>query len=207
MMVAKEQTAEQKLLQMIESSSAASAASPSAKEGKFSSQFNILKLIKSLNKILFLVLLGSAAVLAYQIYSGVGLLNQNVSFSVEKNSKGAKGVSMLIPNVQGVSFYLAGVTKRNIFEPFEEVRPKQTVSVSEENKKIISKTSHLKLVGISWLDKIETASVMLEDTDKQMTYFLQEGEKVGDIVVKTIYADSAVLGYENEEIIIRYDKS
>ena len=86
---------------------------------------------------------------------------------------------------------------------------KSTVNVSKENRRVAQETKNLRLVGISWLDTVETASVMIEDTEKEVTYFLKEGEKIGnsDIVIKTIYAESTKLGYEDEEIIITYDET
>ena len=90
-------------------------------------------------------------------------------------------------------------------EPF--VPETKSVETAPENRKIVLLTKTFKLVGIAWLDTIDSASVMIEDTDKNVTYFLKQGEKIGDIIVKTIYADGAVLGYENEEMILKYDKT
>ena len=104
-----------------------------------------------------------------------------------------------------ISYYLNNVEKRNLLQPMEQ---KAIASViSSENTEISRKIANWKLVGIAWLDTVESASVMIEDTSANVTHFLKKGEKLGDILVKTIYADRAVLGYENEEIEIRYDKS
>ena len=114
----------------------------------------------------------------------------------------------LIPKVQAVSYYASEVKRRNIFQPYEEKTTTGVVTTGiSKDSPIVRKTKNLRLVGISWLDTVESASAMIEDTEKNMTYFLKKGEKMGDIIVKTIYADSVALGYENEEIIIKYDKS
>jgi hypothetical protein len=44
---------------------------------------------------------------------------------------------------------------------------------------------------------------MLEDTETGRTYFLRSGDKIQDFTVKTIYADRAILVFENEEISIK----
>ena len=63
--------------------------------------------------------------------------------------------------------------------------------------------SKYKLVGIAWLDLPETASVMIEDTQKNETFFLKQGEQLEGVTVKTIYTDRAVFSHENEETTIK----
>ena len=75
--------------------------------------------------------------------------------------------------------------------------------VQDENQKIHDLASKLKLVGISWLDSAETASIMMEDTESGITYFVGQGEKVKELTVKKIYTDRVVLTYEDQEVTIK----
>jgi len=44
---------------------------------------------------------------------------------------------------------------------------------------------------------------MIEDTQKNETYFLRQGEQLEGVTVKTIYTDRAVFSHENEEMTIK----
>jgi hypothetical protein len=203
-MASNQQTAEQKLLKMIESAGATEVKTKT--EQKVLKKQSLLSTLKSLNKILSIGVIISGVYLVYEVYHGIQILNQDIKFTVDsKASKKVFGLETAIPTFQNVSFYLSSISRRNIFQPIDTERAK-TVDSSDRNSKLAQNIQNLKLVGISWLDTADSASVMIEDTDKKVTYFLQKGEKIGDITVKTIYADSAVLGYGNEEITIRYDK-
>lgn len=202
------ESAEAKLLKMIEATSGGNAPDAVKTGKKVAKKKSVLTLIKNINRVLLIVFVVAVAFFVNEVRAGIVLMNQSVKISVNENStKHAGEQSNFIPPIQRLSFYLASIKERNIFEPWVEPEVKNVVVVSEENRKIARKTSHLRLVGVSWLDSIESASVMIEDVNKQVTHFLKAGEKVDDIQVKTIYADSVELGYENEEIIIRYDKS
>ena len=98
--------------------------------------------------------------------------------------------------MKDLAYYLDQVNLRNMFRPYEGKE-----KVGEQG--LAQKMSKYKLVGIAWLDLPETASVMIEDTQSGMTYFLKEGEKLDDVTIKTIYTDRMVLTYENEEITIK----
>jgi hypothetical protein len=211
-MVAKKESAEQKLLHMIEASSGKSpagssgAAKPAPKKRQ---KMNTLALLSLCSKGLIVLLIVSVILLVREISVGSNMQKQPIDLSMDRFEKAAFDINAYLPNWQDARYYLSVVAQRNIFKPY--VPPKttsQVVSTTQtEDSEFMRKVDKLKLVGISWMDKVETASVMIEDIDKKMTYFLQKGETLNDIIVKTIYADCAVLGYKDEEIIIRYEKS
>ena len=206
-MVTKKETAEQKLLKLIEASSGMGIATAKAQQQVVKKQ-NVLSVVKFVNQILLAGVIVAAAILCKEILSGLKLVNEKVTFTISSGkTKQPLSMDSIVPTIQNLTFYLSNIDRRNLFKPVEKQESRQTVEVSKENQRIAQRTSNLKLVGVSWLDQVDTASVMIEDTDKKITYFLRQGEKVGDVTVKTIYADSAVLGYDNEEIIIKYDKS
>jgi hypothetical protein len=203
----KKETAEQKLLKMIEASGGKTAATASANK-KSSKKIDFLTALKKVNVALVVILVICLGTLANEIWRGIKEANADISVSAKKSGPGRIiRPEELLPVFQKDSYYLSDLKRRNIFEPFEEEKTKSIEDVTVPKGKIAKETQNLKLVGISWMDKVETASVMIEDTDKKETYFLRTGEKIGNITVKTIYADSVELGYENEEIIIKYDKS
>ncbi len=199
----KKETAEQKLLKMIET---AGGNQQVKAEQKVLKKQTFLSVLKMVNQILTIGVVCSVVFLAYEIFDGVRVLSGDINISADqKTSSKVMGVDTTIPTFQNASYYLAAVARRNIFQPIDTEKTKSVAS-TDKNSRLAQLTQNLKLVGVSWLSSVESASVMIEDTDKKVTYFLQKGEKVGDITVKTIYADSAVLGYGNEEITIKYDK-
>lgn len=206
-MAAKQETAEQKLLKMIEASQAGGAAAVKAKKEAERKQ-SLLSLLRLANRSLVVIVLVVVGLICNEFYTGSNLLAQDprVGLSTKTSKNISSSARTDIASGTDVKVYLASVDRRNIFQPFEkeEIRtPSGEVIATSAISKMIEK---IKLVGISWFDSVDSASVMIEDTEKKMTYFLKKGEKIGSLIVKTIYADSVKLGYENEEIIIRYDK-
>ena len=205
---AKKETAEQKLLKMIEASSATAVATGKTQLRIVSKQ-NLLSIIRQVNQILMGGIVIAGIFLVNEMRVGVILSGKrnNYNPAVINSKTLGKKMEALIPSVQGLPFYMASVNRRNIFQPHEKEQSANVVEVSPKNQRIRGKITNYRLVGIAWFDSVESASVMIEDTEKKVTFFLMKGEKLGDVFIKTIYADSAILGYENEEITIRYDKT
>jgi hypothetical protein len=204
-MALKKETAEQKLLKMIEASGGKS---PALVQNKSSTKQSVIGFIKAANKVLVIVVCVAFVFVVNEVFKGKQLLSKSDNIAAERSSsKVSSGNKPSMPVVPNVEYYLGMTKKRNIFLPYEPSAVKNVVEVSSGNTRIAQMTQNLRLVGVSWFDTVESASVMIEDVDKKETYFLMRGDKIGDVNIKTIYADSVKLGYDNEEIIIRYDKS
>lgn len=208
--MSKKETAEQKLLKMIEASSAKKAAPQQGQKSKkaIKKSVTLAAILNYANIVLIIAVIAAVLFLVSVLSIGLKLVKGQAQFTVPSNmNKRQFNVEELMPKMENINYYLSGVLKRNIFFPHEEVSTPANIVAKNLDSEIIKKTKSLRLVGVSWLDKVETASVMIEDAERKQTYFLRKGDKIGgDIFVKTIYADSAVLGYQNEEIIIKYDK-
>ena len=155
--------------------------------------------LSQVNRLLTLVAVCMFFVLAGKMFMGWTESNQKISFLLD--TKVSRTGEQLIPITKEVAYYLDQVQTRNIFKPYEKKQGDNKSSA--ENRVIASKTQHMKLRGISWLDSPETASAIVEDSDTGTTYFLKQGDRLKDVTVKTIYADQVIMVYEGEEIAIK----
>ena len=190
------ESAEEKLLKMMQKAApsvAAKASTQASAKKKMRFSFSI----GTLNTVLFLAILACIIALGLEMRSGFSLLDQTIDFPFESKTSGSMS-DIALPVVPSAGYYLDRINERNIFKPYvPKVAPKAAVLG------IVQLMSKYKLVGISWLDLPETASVMIEDTQKNATFFLKQGEKLEGVTVKTIYTDRAVFSHENEETTIK----
>ncbi len=187
------ETAEEKLLKML-----GKTPDLSAVKSKFKPNFNFAFSIRTVNQVLLFGIIVCLVGLFLEIRSGVGLLHETPDFAGDIK-KSAVASDVALPSGQAAAYYLDQIHSRNIFKPYEA---KSSGKISGQDS-LAKRMGKYKLVGIAWLDLPETASVMIEDTEKHETYFLKTTEQLEGVTVKTIYTDRAVFSYENEEIIIK----
>ncbi|MBF0504728.1 MAG: hypothetical protein HQL14_06455 [Candidatus Omnitrophica bacterium] len=188
-----QESAEQKLLKMMNKSSSPVAAKPHSVSQKINFSFSI----NILNKFLFLGVFVCLLILMWEMRCGFILLGRQFDFSADSRSNASLS-EIAMPSAQSVDYYLKSINERNIFKPYV---PKSASRPAAQG--LVQKMSRYKLVGIAWLDLPETASVMVEDTQKKQTFFLKVGEQLEGVTVKTIYTDRAVFSHENEETTIK----
>jgi len=190
------ESAEEKLLKMMQKTSPSVAGKSSAgaspkKKFKFSFSIGIV------NTVLFLGIIACLIYLVLEMRSGFSLISQAVEFPSESKT-GSTLSDIALPSAQNADYYLQQINERDIFKPYV---PKTVAKAAAQG--LVQEMSRFKLVGIAWLDLPETASVMIEDTQKNETYFLKQGEQLEGVTVKTIYTDRAVFSHENEETTIK----
>lgn len=188
------ETAESKLLKIIEATKKEEGSFVSASSQKKGLSFQV----QHLNAILILAVLASVAYMGYEIKMGMDLLASNIDITVNKKVE-TFGKDVL-SNPKNVEYYLSRFENRNVFTPFEE---EVVENANADVQTLETKMNKYALVGVAWLDVPESASVMIENKENGETHFLQEGDKIDDVTLKIIYIDRAVFGYENEEIVIK----
>ena len=198
--MAKKETAEEKLLKIIEASKQAKAAASVVHPVHQIQKPFIAFSFQQVNLVLIAAVAAGLIFFAYQINSGLSLLGEDVSIpegvSAAKEVPGAQ-----VPQMKDLAFYLDKIASRNIFQPYERKAADQATSSDQIG--LQTKMSKYKLVGVAWLDVPESATAMIEETGKHETHFLREGDKIEDVKVKTIYTDRVVFSSANEEITIK----
>jgi len=166
--------------------------------------------LREVNKLLAL---GLAVLLIFfitDISKGMRQLKQETSLSFHQDPESLpeviENINSLLPTFKDIKDYIQVVDRRNIFQPYERKMVKDETAIEEEElgiRHVSQQTKDLKLVGISWLDTPESASALVENTVSGVTYFLKRGERINDVEIKTIYAESIVVFYKGEEMEMR----
>jgi len=100
-----------------------------------------------------------------------------------------------------MSFYLAEVKKRDIFQPISEAEPEEQKPDPQEAalSKLAGIAADFKLQGISW-GRSPKAMVKCENEDKM--YFLGKEQPIGStgVRIKDIYKNKVIISYEGAEM-------
>ncbi len=115
----------------------------------------------------------------------------------------------VLPPVEDVGNYVAVVSARNIFRPFEKKAEEAKALAPLENQQIKDKLDNFKLVGISWFNTPDTATAMIEDKGRAVTFFVKTGddlskssESLQGVSLDVIYADRVEFSYQGQKLMI-----
>ena len=153
--MAKKETAEEKLLKIIEAtkkaktvSSAAPAAAPMAL-AKHSTRLSIS--VQQINLLLMVGVLASLLFLGYEVKNGLALLGETVSISVDTKIP-KDSLNLFVPQMKGISYYLDKASARNLFKPYE-LPEAGTVSVTSARAALEKKMA--KYISLNYPNKID----------------------------------------------------
>jgi hypothetical protein len=190
------ETAEQKLLKALQKKSGTPTSSTSKKSPSLK-DFKLSLSIFQINKILLVAIILCAIFLVFQLRSGIALLHKELDLSEGLKASTPPVEGNVLPQPKDVKYYTDSFGNRNIFRPYD-------ISLGNISQPTLAKRlNKYKLVGVAWLDLPSSSTVMIEDTQTKMTYFLKNGEQLEGVTIKTIYTDRVVLSYENEETTIK----
>jgi hypothetical protein len=202
--MAQKETAEQKLLKIIEATKKSQAAAsgaggtvaiakkPAARIPFTSRQLNMVLIFATIMGLFYFLL---------ELRNGLGLVKQDVVFSVE-DVLPQESLKLFVPQIKSIAYYLDKMSSRDLFKP-DEKKEDGSSAMPTEKAALEKKMFKYKVVGVAWLDVPESATVMIEDKSNSTTRFLKEGDKIDDVTVKTIFTNKVVFSYANEEIVIK----
>jgi len=166
--------------------------------------------LREVNKILVIGLVILFVFFGIDFSKGMGQLKQETSLSFQQDPstlpEAIGDVDSLLPTFRKLKEYIKTVSRRNIFQPYERKVVQDETEMTQEEmgiRHVSIQTKDLKLVGISWLDTPESASALVENTISGVTYFLKRGEKINDVLIKDIYAESIIVSFQGEEMEMR----
>lgn len=163
--------------------------------------------VKELNKVLVVMVLLIGGYFVSDFSKGMKAAQKDINMDgvspVTSESRGPGTIGDLLGQyVKDISEYMALVSYRNIFQPYEK-KIEVVDEVAPEvlpNQQIAEKISQFKLVGISWRETPDSVMVMIEDNQTQVTHFLKSGEEFQGVKVETIYADSVEFSYHGAKM-------
>lgn len=160
---------------------------------------------KQANQLLFLLIIVIGVILVIDFLKGMKESQRKIAFNVKQMPfdppKGAYSANeQYLPPPIDITEYTTAVSVRNLFRPFEKKAEEKKLVTPLENQKIKDKVTNFKLVGISWLNSPETATVMIEDKSTTVTHFLKTGEDLQGVKIDTIYADRVEMSFQGEKL-------
>ena len=164
-------------------------------EKKEGQQSALLSQIKNGLMVITLILF---VVFVVTLLNGMHKIQGMPRFVIPPTNATAKGITLPLKDY---SYYVDRLLERNIFTPYA---PKKAVETGVAPK-INEQAKEIRLTGISWADKQAECFAIIEDMQAKITYFLKEGDALSrsNIIVKKIYKDKVILGYQNEELELR----
>ncbi len=100
-----------------------------------------------------------------------------------------------------MSVYISAADTRNPFRPSTGNKPVETVRPRPAQGQLETMVQGLTVVGI---DRSGTPRALIEDSKNSKTYFVGVGEQVGGMTVKKITETGVVLSLEGKEIELTY---
>lgn len=157
--------------------------------------------LKQLNMVLIVLIIMASLSLGFFYQSEAKHMDQAIDFSKDIKSSDVTGALGIVPQYEPLTSFLEVLLTRNIFRPYEK-KVEGLEDVAPGLQKIATKVKSFKLVGISWLDTPDSASIMVEDANGT-TLFLKEQDTVSDVSIKKIFADRVIFAYQDQEMEVR----
>lgn len=163
--------------------------------------------LRLVNRVLVIFILALGFFFMKDFSRGVKESQSVVSAQVKQKSFDLEGE--VLPSVEDVGNYVAVVSERNIFRPFEKKVEEAKALAPLENQQIKDKLENFKLVGISWFNTPDTATAMIEDKARAVTFFVKTGDDLSKssdslkgVSLEVIYADRVEFSYQGQKLMI-----